>query len=102
VSVKTADFAYSLNGQENTTIEGNTTLTELSVGPQSIVIYATDIFGRSGASETVNFTIAQQEEREFTAAAAEPFPPAYLVTVVAVCAVLGISSFIVYRKSRSG
>jgi hypothetical protein len=102
--VKIAGFAYSLNGQENTTIEGNTTLTELSVGPQTIVVYAADIFGRSGASETVNFTIAQQEEPEFGAVvasqAAEPFSSANLVGVVAGCAVLGATIFTVYRRRK--
>ena len=100
VSVKTVDFAYSLNGQENTTIEGNTTLTELSVGPQSIVVYATDVFGRSGASETVNFTIAQQEEPEFVAVAAEPFPTSIFTAIAGACVALGISSFVIYRKRK--
>jgi len=100
VSVKTADFAYSLNGQENTTIEGNTTLIELSVDPQSIVVYATDIFGRSGASETVNFKIIQQEEPEFAAVAAEPFPTLTFAVVVGACVALGVPSFMVYRKKR--
>ena len=100
VSVKTEDFAYSLNGQENKTIEGNTTLTGLSVGPQSLVVYATDIFGRSGASETVNFTIAQQEEPEFAAVAVEPFPALTFLAVVGAHVAMGVSGFITYRKRK--
>ncbi len=103
-AVKTADFAYSLNGQENKTIEGNTTLTELSIGSQNVVVYATDIYGRSGASETVNFTIIQQEETELGAVAAsrveEPFPFAFLAGFVAVCAVAGATSFAVHRRRK--
>lgn len=57
-------FEYNNNGQENITIAGNTTLTGLSVGPQSLVVYAKDIFGKVGTSETVNFMITQQKEPE--------------------------------------
>ena len=47
---------YSLNGQANLTITGNTTLTELADAPHSITVYATDIFGTE-ASAKVYFTI---------------------------------------------
>jgi len=103
-AVKTTDFAYSLNGQENKTVEGNTTLTGLSIGRQSVVVYATDIYGRSGASETINFTIFQQEEPEFGAVSAsqagEPLSSAYLVGVVGACAVAGATSLAVHSRRK--
>src|SRR3972149_3438255 len=50
-------IAYSLEGQNNVTIAGNVTLAVLSEGSHSIVIYATDTFGNTGASETIYFSI---------------------------------------------
>ncbi len=49
--------AYSLDNQANTTIIGNTTLTGLTEGPHSIVVYANDTAGNMGKSDTVFFTI---------------------------------------------
>jgi len=49
---------YSLDGQDNVTLTGNTTLTVLSGGSHNITFYAIDTYGNTGASATVNFTIA--------------------------------------------
>jgi hypothetical protein len=48
---------YSLDEQTNVTIIGNTTLTGLSEGPHSIVVYIADAQGNISASETVHFTV---------------------------------------------
>jgi parallel beta-helix repeat protein len=50
-------IGYSLNGQENVTVTGNTTLTGLADGNYSLTVYAKDVFGNEGASETVSFTV---------------------------------------------
>ena len=50
-------MAYSLDGQSNVAITENTTLTELPEGSHSIIVYASDSFGNTGASSTVLFTI---------------------------------------------
>jgi parallel beta-helix repeat protein len=50
-------MAYSLDGQSNVAITANTTLTKLSEGSYSIIVYATDSFGNNGASNTTLFTI---------------------------------------------
>jgi parallel beta-helix repeat protein len=47
---------YSLNGQANVTITGNTTLPMLSDGWHHVTVYANDTFGNMG-SATVYFTI---------------------------------------------
>ena len=47
---------YSLDGEANITITGNTTLTDLSLGSHSIVVYSNDTFGNMGSSQTVYFT----------------------------------------------
>ncbi len=47
-------MGYSLDNQANTTISGNTTLTELSEGVHSIEIYANDTAGNMGKSGTIH------------------------------------------------
>jgi len=49
---------YSLDGQANETVVGNTTLTGLSTGAHSIVIYIEDSPRKISASETIYFTVA--------------------------------------------
>jgi len=50
---------YSLDGQVNTTVVGNTTLTNLAQGLHSVVVYANDTAGEVTSSQTVYFTIGQ-------------------------------------------
>lgn len=50
-------IGYSLDGQTNVTITGNTTLTGLSSGSHSLIVYARDFAGNIGASEKIYFTI---------------------------------------------
>ena len=50
-------MAYSLDGQSNVAITGNATLTELPERPHSIIVYASDSFGNTGASSAVLFTV---------------------------------------------
>lgn len=82
---------YSLNGQDNVTITGNTTLTGLSSGLHNVTVYAKDTFENMGASETIYFSVE----------VSEPFPTA-LVTAAsgAAVAVIGIG-LLVYFKRRN-
>lgn len=57
VSEPTAWIGYSLDGEDNVTIAGNITLTDLSYGPHTITVYANDTAGCMGCSETVYFTV---------------------------------------------
>ncbi len=50
-------MGYSLDGQPTVTIEGNTTLTGLTEGNHRITVYAKDILGELGSSETTYFTV---------------------------------------------
>ena len=43
-------LTYSLDGQENVTIAGNTTLVNLRYGEHTVTVYATDNVGNTGAS----------------------------------------------------
>jgi hypothetical protein len=48
---------YSLDDQENRTITGNTTLTDLTQGIHSVSVYASDSYGNVGKSEAIHFGI---------------------------------------------
>jgi parallel beta-helix repeat protein len=80
-------MGYSLDGQDNVTITGNTTLPELSSGLHSITVYAKDSFENMGNSETTYFSVEV------------PFPTT-LVTVasVATVAVVGVGLLVYFRK----
>jgi len=54
-------IAYNLDGQSNVTITGNTTLSDLSDGSHSLVVYAKDTSGNLGASKTIYFSIEIQQ-----------------------------------------
>jgi len=84
-----SQVTYSLDGHDNVTTTENTTLTGLSVGEHSITVYATNIAGNIGASETITFTIAETES----------FPTA-IATVVIVSVAVVASGLAVYFKKR--
>jgi hypothetical protein len=80
VNSLTSQDSYSLDGQENVTIAGNTTLTGLANGDHNITIYAKDEAGNIGVSETIHFSVKVPE----------PFPPTLLVAAVVVVAVVAV------------
>ena len=89
-----SEIEYSLDGQSNVTINGNTTLTGLPNGDHNITVYATDQFGNAGASETINFTIAVPEPESF---------PTILVAVTASVtslAIVGVGLLIYFKKRK--
>jgi hypothetical protein len=90
VSEPVSQIAYSLDGQENVTVAGNTTLADLSVGTHNVTVYAWDTAGNMGASETATFTVAVPE----------PFPtvPVAAASVAAVAVV--IAGLLFYSKKR--
>jgi len=81
-------IAYSLDEQANVTITGNTTLTELSEGSHSLVIYAEDTAGNTGVSKTIIFRVT------------EPFPTTLVVAVVAIVLAIIVSLAFYIRKKR--
>ena len=80
-------IAYSLEGQNNVTIAGNVTLAVLSEGSHSLVVYATDTFGNTGASETIYFSI-------------QPSPILWIAAVIAITVIAGAALLIYFRKFR--
>ena len=82
---------YSLDGQDATTITGNTTLTELTNGLHNVTVYVKDMFGNDGASETVAFTLEVPE----------PFPTAPVLFAVATLAVACIAIMVYFKKRHA-
>ena len=90
---------YSLDGGENATAAGNTTLSDLPNGPHEVTVYAIDKVGRIGASEAITFTVDMAE----ATSQPEPFPwlPVAAVSVV-VGAVIAVSVLVFARKHKDG
>jgi hypothetical protein len=93
VSEPTSWIGYSLDGQANVTIAGNTILSELSIGSHRLVVYAKDTDGKTGISETIHFIISQQSEPQQS----EPFPITWIVAAATLIAIGG-AAFLVYFK----
>jgi hypothetical protein len=81
---------YSLDGQENVTVTGNTTLTGLPLGMHNVTVYAKDAFGYMGASDMLTFAIAE-----------EPFPvvPVAAASVASV-ALIGVGLLVYFKKRK--
>jgi hypothetical protein len=59
LSIPSNWIGYSIDGQPPATIAGNTTLTGLSEGWHNVTVYATNVVGRKGNSESVYFKIGR-------------------------------------------
>ena len=57
VNDSTSWLGFSLDNQLNETISGNVTLTDLTEGNHSLVVYANDTYGNIGKSDTAYFTV---------------------------------------------
>jgi parallel beta-helix repeat protein len=83
-------MGYSLDGQDNVTVTGNSTLTELTNGLHNMTVYANDTFGNEGASETITFNIDVPE----------PFPTILVMASVIIVAVVGIGLLVYFKKRK--
>jgi hypothetical protein len=91
VNKPTSWIGYSLDGFDNVTIMGNTTLTGISSGFHNITVYALDLFGVSGASKIVHFSIAEKPE---------PFPTTLVAVATLVTVAVASVGLMVYFKKR--
>ena len=89
VSENISQVIYSLDGKENVTIPGNTTLTGLSTGSHNVTLYARDVAGNIGASETVTFTVVDE---------AEPSPQVPVAVALASMVVVGVGLTVHFKK----
>lgn len=85
----TSWIGYSLDGQDNVTINGNITLAQLPIGLHSITVYVKDTFGNTGVSKTIHFTIA------------EPFPTALVVAAIASVIVIGAVILLLFKMKKA-
>ena len=83
-------IGYSLDGQDNVTISGNTTITDLLNGLHNVTVYAKDEFDNMGASETIYFSVDLPE----------PFPTALVVVSITSVAVVGVGLLIYFKKRK--
>lgn len=81
-------LGYSLDGQENVTLTGNTTLTGLPSGPHSLRVYAIDAYGNEGVSESFDFSIVSNGA----------FPILFLIPILLI--VSSAVGAVVYLKKR--
>ncbi len=87
-----SSMRYELDG-ETFEISGNTTLAGLSYGAHNITVYAVDIAGNTGVSETIYFTIAEPEPESFPVATVA-------VASTAVAAAIGVTLAGYLTKTR--
>jgi len=89
ISEQSSQLMYSLDGNANVTLAGNTTLSGLQNGEHNITIFAQDKSGHIGASETIYFCVEV------------PFPTTLVVTVYgASTAVIGIGLLVYFTKRK--
>ena len=79
-------ISYSLNGQDNVTIPGNTTLTGLPEGSNSITVYVTDAAGNVDASETIYFSVTK------------PLPVVWIATFTVIGIVVAVGVLVYFKK----
>jgi hypothetical protein len=79
-------IGYSLDGQDNLTITENVTLSGLSKGAHNVTVYAKDIAGNIGASETIHFTMVDH------------FPIEWIAASVIMVATVGVALLIHFKK----
>ncbi len=91
---------YSLNGHENVTIAGNTTLTGLSDSSYNLRVYANDTAGNMGYSETVCFSISQETEPTPQPEPLEPFSTILFVASIVLVVVIGIGLLLYFKKRK--
>jgi hypothetical protein len=84
--------SYSLDGQDNVTIAGNMTLTDLLDGEHNLMLFAIDSAGNIGSSETLYFTVDVPES----------FPVMTVIAIAVVVALVLGTGLLVYFKKRKG
>jgi hypothetical protein len=88
VNETVSQITYCLDGQDNVTTSGNTTLTDLPNGDHNVTVYATDEFGNTGASETIYFKVDV------------PFPTTLVAALTVVSVFVIVVALTVYFKKR--
>jgi hypothetical protein len=101
-------MGYSLDGAANETIKGNITLTGLSDGTHTLIVYAEDTAGTTGASKPVTLKVeTQAPEQEGIVAPhqpeilqSQPFPTALVAVVCMVSVAVAVAGLLVYFRKH--
>jgi N-acetylneuraminic acid mutarotase len=97
VNESTSRTSYSLDGLDNVTVVGNTTVVGLSVGLHNVTVYAWDTAGNVGSSETITFSISEPEPKP---SPITPFPTTLVIASVITIAVVGIVLLFYFKKRK--
>ena len=81
-----SQITYSLDGQENMTFVGNTTLTNLPRGEHNVTVYAEDVVGNVAVS-AIRFNV-------------EPFPTTLVVASLITLAVVSAGLLVFFKKRK--
>ena len=100
VSEPTSWIGYSLDEQANVTITGNTTLTGLFDGTHSLIVYAKDTAGNTGASETIYFTAIPLPPKNGPSGLLPRWAAWAVAVSVMIVAVIGAALLIYFGKIR--
>jgi hypothetical protein len=84
--------SYMLDNNENITIIGNTTLHGLTNGLHNVTVYAWDVAGNVGVSETLFFDVKVPEP--------ESFPTLLVAVASATSAAIVCAAFAIYTKKH--
>jgi hypothetical protein len=86
---------YGIDGSQNVTLFGNSTVSNLTNGVHSITIFANDTYGNTG-SQTVNFSVEKPQSSIFGSTAI------ILVTFVPVAIICMVIGLLLYGRHRKG
>ena len=89
-----SQISYVLDGEENVTITGNSTLSGLPIGDHNVTVYAWDDAGNVGSSETVTFAIAEPESP-----ASFPTVPVAVASATSIT-VVSVGLLVYFRKRK--
>jgi len=85
-------MGYSLDGQDNVTVSGNTTVSEMVNGLHNVTVYAMDEFENIVASATVFFRVELPK--------IEPFPTTLVVVSITTVSAIGVGLLIYFKKRK--
>lgn len=93
-SENTSWAAYNLDGKQNVTITGNTTIAGLASGVHTLTVYANDTAGNMAASDTITFEIYSKLNPETL------LIPTLTAAAISAAGILSISLLIYHKKHK--
>jgi hypothetical protein len=91
-------IAYSLNGQQNVTVTGNSTIPHLDAGQYNVTFCVWDVAGNVGSSKTANFSVAETPDTPEEVNGSLLLPTAAVTLLVVV---VGVGVILYKRHHRA-